>query len=92
MCLMAASFNREVIEEPELKDYVENEFANVIALVTSRLKADKEAGLLPPDFEPHLIAPIIMTYLQGVFRIALVSYDRPQLEKQMDLFLTSLGL
>jgi len=30
--------------------------------------------------------------LQGLFRSALLSYDRPQLERQINQFLTSLGL
>jgi hypothetical protein len=38
------------------------------------------------------VAQIIATYLQGLFRTALLSYDRSQLERQVDLFLTSLGL
>jgi TetR/AcrR family transcriptional repressor of nem operon len=37
-------------------------------------------------------AQLIVTYLQGLFRTALLSYDRSQLERQVDLFLTSLGL
>jgi TetR/AcrR family transcriptional repressor of nem operon len=36
--------------------------------------------------------PVIVTYLQGLWRMALVSYDRTQFERQIDLFLTSLGL
>jgi TetR/AcrR family transcriptional repressor of nem operon len=92
LCLMAASITREVMDEPDLRNYVQNEFANVVKLVTERLSADKESGLLPPDFEPNLVAPIIVTYLQGVFRMALISYDRADLDQQMNLFLTGLNL
>jgi len=38
------------------------------------------------------VAQIIATYLQGLYRTALLSYDRSQLERQIDMFLTSLGL
>jgi TetR/AcrR family transcriptional repressor of nem operon len=30
--------------------------------------------------------------LQGVWRMALVDYDRPSFERQIDAFLTGLGL
>jgi TetR/AcrR family transcriptional repressor of nem operon len=60
--------------------------------VTARLTADKESGLLPPDFDPRIVVPIIIKYLQGLFRMALVSYNRPNLEQQIELFLTGLRL
>jgi TetR/AcrR family transcriptional repressor of nem operon len=60
--------------------------------IAGRLSADKEAGLLPREFDPQLVVPVIVTYLQGLWRMALVSYDRTQFERQIDLFLTSLGL
>jgi len=58
----------------------------------ARLSADKQAGLLPPDLEPQVVAPIIITYLQGLWRMALVSYDRSKFEQQIDTFLNGLGL
>jgi TetR/AcrR family transcriptional repressor of nem operon len=58
----------------------------------ARLKADQQAGLLPPEFDPATVVPIIITYIQGQWRMALVAYDRPQFEKRIDVFLTGLGL
>jgi len=46
----------------------------------------------PPEFDAEGVAQILATYVQGLFRTVLLSYDRPQLERQVDLFLTSLGL
>jgi len=48
--------------------------------------------LLPTDFEPRIAVPIVITYLQGLWRMALVSYDRAEYERQIDTFLTGLRL
>ena len=53
----------------------------------TRFTADKESGLLPADFDPPIVVPIIITYLQELFPMALVSEDRPKSEQQISLFL-----
>lgn len=92
LCLMAGSITREVLSEPELRRYVQQQLSLLAEGMISRLTADKESGLLPPDFGPQIVVPIIITYLQGVFRMALVSYDRTNFDRQIDVFLTGLGL
>jgi TetR/AcrR family transcriptional repressor of nem operon len=37
-------------------------------------------------------ALVITTYVQGLWRMALVSYDRRRFERQIDAFLKGLGL
>jgi TetR/AcrR family transcriptional repressor of nem operon len=92
LCLMAASLSREVLAEPDLRKYVQQQLSMLAEGMIARLTADKESGLLPPDFDPRTVVPIIITYLHGLFRMALVSYDRPNFEQQIDLFLTGLRL
>ena len=92
LCLMAGSITREVLAEPELRKYVQQQMSMLAEGMIARLTADKESGLLPPDFDPRIVVPIIITYLQGLFRMALVSYDRPKFEQQINLFLTGLRL
>ena len=92
ICLMAGSLTGEVLAEPDLRVYVQGQISAATEHFTARLKADKEAGLLPAIFEPTLVAPILVTYVQGIWRMALVSYDRPTMERQIDAFLTGLGL
>jgi TetR/AcrR family transcriptional repressor of nem operon len=92
VCLMAGSLTPEVLAETDLREYVEQQMSMVAEMMTARLSADKEAGLLPAAVEPRLIVPVIVTYLQGLWRMALISYDRPRFEQQIDLFLTSMGL
>jgi TetR/AcrR family transcriptional repressor of nem operon len=92
LCLMAGSITREVLAESDLRKYVQQQMSMLAQGMIARLTTDKEGGLLPPDFDPRIVVPIIITYLQGMFRMALVSYDRPQFERQIDLLLTGLGL
>jgi TetR/AcrR family transcriptional regulator, transcriptional repressor for nem operon len=92
LCLMAASITREVLGESDLRKYVQQQLSMLAEGMIARLTADKESGLLPPDFDPQIVVPIIITYLQGLFRMALVSYNRPNLEQQIELFLTGLRL
>lgn len=90
-CLMAGSVSWDVLAEPDLRKYLQDEMGMMMERLTNRLTADAEAGELPAGLDPKLVAPIIGTYLQGLLRSALVSYDRPQLERQIDVFLTGLG-
>ena len=92
VCLMAASLTHEVLNEPELRQYVEGRMSMFSEALIVRLNADKQAGLLAKDFDPPLMAPVIITYLQGIWRMALVSYERARFERQIDVFLGGLGL
>ena len=92
ICLMAGSITREVLDEPELREYVQQQMSMFTDRMAARMNADKQTGLLPAAFEPQLVAQVIVTYLQGLWRMALVSYDRHKFEKQIEMFLTGLGL
>lgn len=92
ICLMADSISHRVFAEAELRDYVQEQMSMLVELMIARLRADKEGGILPAEFEPETVVQVILTYLQGVWRMALVSYDRRRFERQNDLFLKSLGL
>lgn len=92
VCLMAGSMTREVLDEADLREYVQAQLSMLAERMTERLTSDKQAGLLPADFDPQIVVPVIGTYLQGLWRMALVSYDRTRFERQIDVFLTGLGL
>ena len=92
VCLMAASITPEVLADPELREYVEEQMSLLGKQMMMRLTADKKSGLLPLSFDPKLVVPVIITYLQGLWRMALVSYDRRRFEQQINVLLTGLGL
>jgi TetR/AcrR family transcriptional regulator, transcriptional repressor for nem operon len=92
VCLMAGALTPDVLGEPELRAYMQNQTSTWVDQMAIRFTADKQRGLLPESFESQVIASIIITYIQGFWRIALIAYDRRKLEAQVDTFLSSLGL
>jgi TetR/AcrR family transcriptional regulator, transcriptional repressor for nem operon len=92
VCLMAGALTPDVLAETELRTYIEDQVSSWTEQMVSRFEADKERGILPKSFDPQAVVHIIVTYIQGLWRVALVSYDRRKLQIQVDTFLTSLGL
>ena len=92
VCLMAGSLTHEVLDEPELRQYIEGRLSTLADAMTARMVADKQAGLLSEEFNPQLVVPVLLTYLQGIWRMALVSYERSRFEQQIHVFLTGLGM
>ena len=91
-CLLARSVSSDVLAERNLQRVVQADMAAFVGAFSNRLKSAKDSGELPPEFDAEGVAQIIATYLQGLYRTALLSYDRSQLERQIDMFLNSLGL
>ena len=92
VCLLARSVSSDVLAERDLQKVVQTDMAALVGAFSNRLRSAKDTGELPSEFDAEGVAQIIATYLQGLFRTALLSYDRSKLERQIDLFLTSLGL
>src|SRR5882672_101019 len=92
LCLMAGSISTDVLQERELRAYVLSEIGAFLTLLTERIRAGKASGELKADLEPEIVVQIIGAFLQGLLRTALISYDRKQVERQIDVLLTSLGL
>ena len=92
VCLMADALAPDVLAQPELRTYIQDQVSSWTEQVVRRFEADKERGLLPESFDPQAVVPIIITYIQGLWRVALVSYDRQKLQIQIDTLLTALGL
>jgi TetR/AcrR family transcriptional repressor of nem operon len=92
LCLMAGSISSDVLQERELRAYILSEMGAFFGMFAERLRAAQAAGELPADFKPEVVVQIIGTYLQGLFRTAMVSYDRPQIERQIEVLLAGLGL
>lgn len=92
LCMIAAMASEDVLSEPDLRQRAELGLEKVRAQMQQRLTEDRDKGLLPASLEPRVIASVVVTYLQGLWRVALVDYDRPGFEQQIDAFLTGLGL
>ena len=92
ICMMAGTMAPEVLAEPEVRSYVEGQLAEVRERMAARLRADMESGLLADGVDPEVLMEVILTYIQGLWRMAAVAYDRARFEGQIDLFLTGLSL
>ena len=91
-CLLARSVSSDVLADRDLRKFVQTDIAALVGALSNRLRSAKDTGELPSEFDAEGVAQIISTWLQGLIRTALLSHDRFQLERQVDLFLTSLGL
>lgn len=92
LCMMAAMVSEEVLADPDLRSRVESDLSRLEMGLAERLQEDQTAGLFPRPLDASTVASVIITYAQGLWRMALVDYDRPGFERQVDVFLTGLGL
>jgi len=92
LCLMAGSISRDVLDEKEIREYIVGEGVASGGRFVELLRSAQEAGELPEQFKPAVVAQIIGTYIQGMSRAALISYDRQRIERQVEVLLTGLGL
>jgi TetR/AcrR family transcriptional regulator, transcriptional repressor for nem operon len=92
ICLMAASLSTDVLAVEDLRSYVLNEVQTLQTALTGRLRDAVHDGELPANFDAETAAQIVVTYLQGLFRVVRVLSDRPELENQIEVLLTGLGL
>ena len=92
VCLLAGSLSNDVLVERDLERYVVGEMQTFVGVFIERLEADKKAGGLPKDFQVEVAAQVLLTYLQGLFRVIRVLVDRGQTERQIAALLQGLGL
>jgi TetR/AcrR family transcriptional repressor of nem operon len=92
LCLMAGSISSDVLQERELRAYVLSQMGTFFRFFAERLHEGKATGELPADLDPEVVVQILGTFLQGLFRTAMISYDRKQVERQIEVLLTGLGL
>jgi len=91
-CLIARSVSSDVLAERDLEKFVQSDMAGLVGAFAERLESAKAKGELPPDFEADVVAETIVTYVQGLYRAAMLGYERPRLERQIDRLLTGLRL
>jgi TetR/AcrR family transcriptional repressor of nem operon len=92
VCLLAASLSGDVLAERELKRCVVKDMKAFSGAFHERLQSAKKAGELPKDFNVEVAAQVLVTYLQGLFRVIRVLLTRAEIERQIEALLTGLGL
>lgn len=92
VCLLAGSLSGDVLAERELKRCVLEEMNAFLGCFRDRLNYAREQGELPRNFDVETTAQVIVTYLQGLFRVIRVLHDRAHVERQIEALLLGLGL
>lgn len=91
-CLMTNSLSSEVLENAGFKKYVLDEMRGFSHSLGSKLETAVKSGEFPKTLNAFITAEIIVTYIQGLFKMSLIASDVNHLKKQTEKFLESLGL
>lgn len=92
LCLMAGSLSDDVLRRKELEKYVVSEMRRLETALVQRLDSAREAAELPRAFDSDVSAQVIVTFLQGFFRVIRTLKGRSQMEAQVETLLHALGL
>lgn len=90
-CLMTNSLSQEVLQDPTLKRYVFGQMDAFEGYLEGRFRKTVRTGELKPDFPCKTAAQLLVTHLQGVFKMSACNSPN-MLRKQTELLLKSLGV
>src|SRR5262249_40445770 len=92
VCLVAGSMSADVLEDRRLKAPVVEELTAFVRTFEERLGGGVSGGELPATYDTRAVAQLLVTYLQGLFRLIRVLESRSDVERQLDVMLKGLGL
>jgi len=92
VCLLAGSLSSDVLAERQLQRSVLRDMSAFTGQFMERLESAKATGELPKDFDAEVAAQVLVTYLQGLFRVIRVLQSRAQVERQIEVLLGGLEL
>ena len=69
VCLLAGSLSSDVLAERDLQRSVVRDMKAFSGQFVERLASAKQSGELPQDFNAEVTAQVLVTYLQGLFRV-----------------------
>jgi TetR/AcrR family transcriptional repressor of nem operon len=92
VCMLSASLSNDVLAERELERCVLSDMKAFFNVFKERLEGAKQSKELPEDFNVEVAAQVIVTYLQGLFRVIRVLQNRAQVEQQVEMLLPGIGL
>ena len=92
VCLLSGSLSSDVLAERDLQRSVVRDMKAFCGQFVERLESARQSGELPRDFNAEVAAQVLVTYLQGLFRVVRVLQSRAELERQIDALLNGLGI
>lgn len=91
-CLMANGLYADVLQDRTLRKYISEGYEMFEALIAQRFAAAKKSGELPANFDSASTAELLVTFLQGLFRVSLITKTPQQCRLQSENFLKAVGL
>ena len=86
-CLMANSLSADVTAEKDFRKYLADGYEYFEKIFADRFEEARTQGELPRDFETKLTAELVVTFLQGLFRVSLLHKNPRRCGRQVNLFL-----
>ena len=91
-CLIVNSMTSEVLCEEELKTFLHKDFKQFVKFMTDRIQHSIDMDHIPSDLPAKQLAFILVTYIQGLFRVSNTGTNIKQLKSQTNEFLKAFGL
>lgn len=91
-CLIVNSMVAEVLCEEELKAYLYQDFKLFVQFMTDRIQRSIDLKYTATHLPAKQLAFILVTYIQGLFRISNTYVEIKQLKNQTDDFLHTFSL
>lgn len=91
-CLIVNSMIAEVLCEEKLKAYLFKDFKQFVRFMTDRVQHSIDLQHTPVTIQAKQLAYILVTYIQGLFRISNTDVNIKQLKDQTNDFLHAFSL
>jgi len=91
-CLTVNSMIAEVLGDEELKAFLYNDFECFVQFMTDRIQRSVDLNYTNIRFPAKQLAYIIVTYIQGLFRVSNTYVEVEQLKNQTNEFLNAFCL
>jgi TetR/AcrR family transcriptional repressor of nem operon len=91
-CLIVNSMVNEVLCEEELKTFLYEDFKQFVQFMTDRVQHSIDLKHTSTHYPAKQLAYILVTYIQGLFRVSNTDVDIKQLKDQTNIFLQAFNL
>jgi TetR/AcrR family transcriptional regulator, transcriptional repressor for nem operon len=91
-CLVVNSMATEVLSIEELKSVLFRDFELFVNFLTDKIQHSIDLGHTSTHLPAKQLAYILVTYIQGLFRISNINIDTKQLKSQTNDFLSALNV
>jgi len=91
-CLIVNSMTAEVLCDEQIKTFLYKDLESFVQFMTERIQRSIDLNFTSISFPAKQLSFILVTYIQGLFRLSNANVDIKQLKTQTECFLQSVGL